>query len=99
MLSHKKHKMLSRLIAFTFAFNAIAPVVFASENTTTATTTATTTTTSSSGLSLNSINNDILNRIASNASSTFKNRNLNISDAEINNLLNIPLSTTEEESY
>ncbi len=96
MLNIKKNKALSKLIAFTFAFNAIAPVAFASEDTTTATTT---TTASSGGLSLKTVTNDILTRMATTASSNFKSRNLNISDDEINNLMNIPLSTSEEDSY
>lgn len=90
MLNIKKNKALSKLIAFTFAFNAIAPVAFASDTTTTAT---------SSELSLKTVNSDILTRVATTASSNFKSRNLNISDDEINNLMNIPLSTSEEDSY
>ena len=73
MLNIKKHKALSQLIAFTFAFNAIAPVAFASDTTTTAT---------SSELSLKTVNSDILTRVATTASSNFKSRNLNISDDE-----------------
>lgn len=92
MLNIHKNKALSKLIALTFAFNTLTPVAFASED-------ATTSSTTSSGLSLKTVNNDILTRIATTASSNFKSRNLNISDTEINNLMNIPLSTSEEESY
>ena len=96
MLNIKKNKALSQLIAFTFAFNAIAPVAFASEDTTTTATTIT-----SSGLSLKSVSDDILTRIATTATSNFKSRNLNISDDEINNLMaNVYDSgSSEEESY
>lgn len=96
MLNIKKNKALSQLIAFTFAFNAIAPVAFASEDTTTTATTIT-----SSGLSLKSVSDDILTRIATTATSNFKSRNLNISDDEINNLMaNVYVSgSSEEESY
>lgn len=96
MLNIKKNKALSQLIAFTFAFNAIAPVAFASEDTTTTASTIT-----SSGLSLKSVSDDILTRIATTATSNFKSRNLNISDDEINNLMaNVYVSgSSEEESY
>lgn len=94
MLNIKKNKVLSQLIALTFAFNTIAPIAYASE-----TEDATAITTPKTGISLTSASSDILNRIATTQASTFKSKKYNISDNEINNLMNIPLSTDEEESY
>ena len=92
MLNIYKNKALSKLIALTFAFNTLTPVAFASED-------ATTSSTTSSGLSLTNVSSDILTRIANSQANSFKSRKLNISDDEVNNLLNIPLSTEEEQDY
>ena len=83
LLNQRKHKLLSKLVALTFAFNAITPVAFAAEDTTandtstTATSTTTTTTNSSGQLSLASVQADILSRIAQTEASTFQNKKLN----------------------
>lgn len=97
MLNIKKNKALSELIALTFALNAIAPVAYASENEN-ADTSANTTTTSSGQISLKTAQSDILERIAQTTASNFKKSNYNLTNDEINNLLNVPLSVEEEDS-
>lgn len=92
MLQHRKHKLLSKLIAITFAINAISPVAFAAEETTA-------TTNKSGQLSLASVQSDILTRIAQTEANTFKNKKLNITEEEMNNLMNVPLSTTDDNKY
>jgi len=91
----RKHKLLSKLIALTFAFNTISPVAFASETTAT-TTTATNT---STPVNIKTAQANILNRISQTAVSAFKSQKLNITDEELNNLMNIPLSSVEEKEY
>ena len=113
-LQHKKHKVLSKLIAFTFMLNTLTPVAFAEEvtaetnvtaeatakeNTVTTNNLNTVRTNNSGQLSLNSVQTDVLNRIAQSEAQAFKNKNLNITDEEINSLMNIPLSTTDDVEY
>ena len=71
----QKQKFLSKLIAFTFAFNIIMPVAFASE------VNASTT----NGVNVSS---DILTRKANTQANSFKSQKLNISDEELNNWIN-----------